>query len=96
MADNEEKIEVSEPVQKTGTVQFMNSAGFSNPAPDKLKRVLTALRYFCVSLITMVSGTDLFTGAQCKVISFSLGVIIILLGAIEYATGVKELETPKP
>lgn len=86
--------EVNVPVQQTGTIKFLTStAAFTNPAPDKLKRVLTAIRYTFVSLITMVSATDLFTGAQSKIISFSLGIAIIVCGGIEFATGVKPLPT---
>lgn len=87
-----ETHEVEVPVTKESTVSFMTPSGFSNPAPLKLKRVLTALRYFCVGLITAVSGTDLFTGYQSKIISFCLGVVILSLGAIELGTGVKETE----
>jgi hypothetical protein len=70
----------------------MTAAGFNNPPPAKLKRILAALKYFCVSLITMVSATDLFSGGQAKIINFSLGVFILFMGAIELATGVKPVE----
>jgi hypothetical protein len=90
-----QQIEVQEPAVKTGTVEMFNKAGFNNPAPDKLKRVLTAMRYTFVGLITMVSGTDLFTGYQSKVISFSLGVAVLICGAIELGTGVKSIDNEK-
>lgn len=85
-------IEVETPITAPGKVQFMNAAGFNNPPPAKLKRVLAALKYFCVSLITMVSATDLFSGGQAKIISFILGVCILFMGAIELATGVKPVD----
>lgn len=85
----EEKHEVNVPIQQAGTIQFMNKSAISNPAPDKLKRVLTAIRYTFVSLITAVSATDLFTGGQAKLISFCLGIGIIVCGGIELGTGVK-------
>jgi len=87
-----QKIEVDVPVVKTGTVEFMNKAGFTNPAPDKLKRVLQAIKYTLVGLITAVSGTDLFTGKQVKIICFCLGVAILICGGIEVGTGVKSVE----
>jgi formate/nitrite transporter FocA (FNT family) len=96
MAEETEKeqkqIEVDVPVMKTGTTQFMTKAAFNNPAPDKLKRIIAALKFSFVSIITMVSGTDLFTGYQSKIISFTLGLAIIILGGIELATGVKSIE----
>jgi len=93
--DTEKEIEVDVPQMKKGTIQFMNKAGFNNPAPDKLKRVLAALKFSFVSIITMVSGTDLFTGYQSKIISFTLGLAIIILGGVELATGVKSIDENK-
>lgn len=90
-----EEHEVNIPVVQTGTIQFMNKSAVSNPAPDKLKRVLTAIRYTFVSLITAVSATDLFSGAQSKIISFCLGIGIIVCGGIELGTGVKPEESNK-
>lgn len=90
---NQHEIEV--PILQKGEIKFMGGGGFSNPAPDKLKRVLTAIRYTLVGFITMISGTDLFTGYQSKVISFTLGVCILLCGGIELAVGVKPLPDEK-
>lgn len=86
------EVEVATPEVKPGTVQIMNNAGFNNPAPMKLKRVLTAIRYTLVSLITAVGATDIFSGGQSKLIVFVLGLIIILTGGIELATGVKPID----
>jgi hypothetical protein len=90
--DNVKDVEVSVPEVQKGSIQFMNKSGFNNPPPEKLKRILAALKYFCVSLITMVSATDLFSGGQAKVINFSLGVAILVMGGIELATGVRPVE----
>jgi hypothetical protein len=90
--DNVKDVEVAIPETKQGSVQFMNKSGFNNPPPEKLKRILAALKYFCVSLITMVSATDLFSGGQAKIINFSLGVLILVMGGIELATGVKPVD----
>lgn len=98
MADTPEQPETHEinvPKVEIGTIQFMNKSAVSNPAPDKLKRVLTAIRYTFVSLITAVSATDLFTGAQSKIISFCLGIGIIVCGGIELGTGVKPEDSSK-
>lgn len=92
MAEENKPVEVDQPVQTSGKVQFMTAAGFSNPPPVKLKRVLAALKYFSVSLITLVSATDLFSGRQSKIINFVLGLTILAMGAIELATGVKPVE----
>ena len=61
----------------------------SNPTPTILARATKALRYFSVSLITMVSATDLFSGGQAKIISFCLGVFILLLGGVDIVIGVE-------
>lgn len=97
MADTTpEQHEVNVPKIETGTIQFLNKSAVSNPAPDKLKRVLTAIRYTFVSLITAVSASDLFNGGQSKIISFSLCIGIIICGGIELGTGVKPSEdSPK-
>lgn len=87
-----DEIAVNVPVIQQGTIEILNKSAVQNPAPDKLKRVLTAIRYTFVSLITTVSGTDLVNGRQAKIISFCLGVCIILCGAIEVAVGVKPIE----
>lgn len=95
MPEENKPIEVEQPITAPGKVQFMTAAGFNNPPPAKLKRVLAALKYFSVSLITMVSATDLFSGGQAKIINFILGVAILSMGAIELATGVKPVEEDK-
>lgn len=92
MPEEVKEIEVAVPEVQKGTVSFMTKEAFRNPAPEKLKRVLKALNYFAVSMITMVSATDLFSGYQSKVICFILGIFILLLGAIGLATGVKTEE----
>lgn len=89
MQNNEEqKIEITKTDTTIGTVQ----PSLKYPAPAKMKRIIKALNYFSVSLITMVSATDLFTARQSKIIVFVLGVFILLLGAIELGTGVKPFE----
>lgn len=85
------EIEVNLPVKQPGEVKFMSATAFSNPAPDKLKRVLTAIRYTLVGVITMISGSDIFTGGQAKLLSFCLGIAILVCGGIELGTGVKPL-----
>ena len=89
-------IDVNLPAVQHGQVKFLTSkSAFINPAPDKLKRLLTAIRYTLVSLITLIAGTDLLSGYQVKVITFVLGVSILLCGGIELATGVKPLPEDK-
>lgn len=89
------QIQVDQPTITPGKVQFMTAAGFQNPPPLLLKRVLAALKYFAVSLITLVSATDIFSGRQSKIINFALGVAILFMGAIELGTGVKPVEDEK-
>ena len=93
--DKGEDIDVSLPAVQHGEVKFLNKDGFVNPAPDKLKRVLTAIRYTLVSLITMFAATDLLTSYQIKITTFVLGVAVLICGAIELGTGVKPLPEDK-
>lgn len=90
-----EDIEVNLPAVQHGEVKFLSNGAFSNPAPDKLKRVLTAIRYTLVSLITMLAGTDLLTGYQVKLVTFILGLGILACGGIELGTGVKPIPEDK-
>lgn len=43
----------------------------------------------------MISATDIFDGGQAKLINFSLGVLVLLLGGIDIAIGV-EPDKPEP
>ncbi len=90
-----DQIEVKESVLKKGTVNFMTADGFSNPAPQMLKRILTGMRYTFTGMITLVAGTDLFTGYQSKLICLILSGLILLTGGIEISTGVKPLPDVK-
>lgn len=87
--ENVENVEINVPVQQPGKVNFLNKSGFNNPAPSKLKRVLSAIKYTFVSMITSVGASDLFTGKQSKIISFCLGMAVIICGFVEFATGVE-------
>jgi len=84
----------TEPVQvdttkiSTGTIR-VGVKGIGNPTPTILARATKALRYFAVSLITMVSATDIFDGGQAKVISFCLGAFVLATGAIDILIGVE-------
>src|SRR5688572_6717888 len=89
-----EKIEVAVPEIKEGKIEFFNKAGFKNPAPEKLVRVLDAMKYTFTSLIGAVAGTDLFSGYQSKVACFVLSICIILCGLFEKSIGVKSIEEP--
>ncbi len=86
-----EEIKTDEVQVETTTIQKGKvTIGFNrNPTPTILARATKALRYFSVSLITMVSATDLFSGGQAKIISFSLGVFILLLGGVDIVIGVE-------
>lgn len=87
-----EGVEVSENVIKPGTVSFMNKTAVNNPAPEKMKRIIKALNYFCVGLMTAVGGSDLFTGGQAKVIVFIIGLFLLAIGSLEFLTGVKPVD----
>lgn len=84
----EETHEIEKSVEQKGTVKF-NLDQTGNPTPAKWKRVSTALRYSFVGMITMISGSDLFNGYQSKIISFTLGVCILITGAIDLFMGVE-------
>lgn len=85
-------VEVAENVIQPGTTQFMTKAAVTNPAPEKLKRIIKALNYFIAGLVTTVGATDLFTGGQSKIICFILGLVVLALGSLEFAFGVKPAE----
>lgn len=87
-----EGVEISENVVSQGKVKFMTKTAFSNPAPEKMKRIIKALNYFSVGLITAVGATDLFTGRQSKIIVFIIGVFVLALGSLEFITGVKPVD----
>jgi hypothetical protein len=88
-------IEITKSVTRQGEVVTFSRESITLPAPAKLKRWLAAIRYFLVTMITMVGGTDFFSGAQSKAIVFFMGVGILLTGAIEIGVGVKPLPDDK-
>lgn len=90
-----EGVEIDKQVVEEGKVKFGTKTAMTNPAPAKMKRIIKALNYFCVGLITAVGATDLFTGTQTKVIVFVIGVIVLALGSLEFLTGVKPIEDEK-
>lgn len=82
-----DEVQVDTTTIQKGKVTFFGKP--SNPTPTILARATKALRYFSVSLITMVSATDLFSGGQAKIISFCLGVFILALGGVDIVIGVE-------
>lgn len=90
--DKGEDIDVSLPAVQHGEVKFLNKDGFVNPAPDKLKRVLTSIRYTLVSFIALVSASSI---PYAQTWTLGLSAAIIICGAIELATGVKPLPEDK-
>jgi hypothetical protein len=85
-------VEVTENVIQPGKVTFLNKEAINNPAPQKMKRIIKALNYFCVGLMTAVGGSDLFSGGQAKVIVFVIGVFLLAIGSLEFLTGVKPVD----
>lgn len=84
-------VEVDVPVEKKGTAKFnFNQVG--NPTPAKWKRIGAAIRYTLTGMITMVAGSDLFTGYQSKWICFILGLCILISGGVEVFMGVEPPE----
>ena len=85
----ENEIEVNVPMVQHGEVKFLTSkSAFINPAPDKLKRVLTAIRYTLVSFIALISASNI---PHAQTWTLGLSAAIILCGGVEFATGVKPL-----
>lgn len=82
-------IETTEPTITQGEVTFMNKDAFNNPAPVKMKRIIKALNYFCVGLMGLVAGTDLFSGRQVKIIVFIMAAFVLAIGSLEIFFGVK-------
>ena len=79
---------------QTGTIKY-GLAGVNNPTPTILARATKALRYFAVSLITMVSATDIFDGRQSKLISFCLGVFVLATACVDILIGVEPDKKPE-
>lgn len=88
-------VEVDKPVMAEGEVKFATKTAMNNPAPAKMKRIIKALNYFSVGLITAVGATDIFTGKQAKIIVFVIGVFVLALGSLEFLTGVKPVDDEK-
>ncbi len=81
------KVQVDTTKITKGTIKY-----FGNPnlqTPTILARCTKALRYFCVGLMTMVSGTDFFSGGESKKINFCLGAFILFLGGVDIMVGVE-------
>lgn len=85
----DEKIQVDTTKVTAGKIRIGGKGFLSRATPSMLARVNKALRYFAVSLITMISGTDLFTGGQVKITCFCLGVFILALGGVDILIGVE-------
>lgn len=81
-------VEVKEPVLKEGKVKFLSKGAFNSPAPSFVKLIVKTIQASCVGLITLVGGSDMFSGGQSKRIVFVLGVIAIISESIMKATGV--------
>lgn len=84
-----EEIQVDTTKQVTGKIRAFTKIAIFSPTPSGLARATKAVRYFSVGLITMVSGSDIFSGGQAKIINFSLGVFILGLGAVDLLIGVE-------
>ena len=91
MPEEAERVVIEKPVEKTGTIR-MGLNQINNPTPVIWKRICTASRYFIVSLIGLISASDLFTGGQAKLLIFCGTVLIFLIGAIEIFIGVEPPE----
>ena len=88
----QDEVQVDTTSITKGKVTFFGPV--KNPTPTLLARVTKALRYFAVSLITMISATDLLTGGQAKVTNFCLGVFILALGGVDIIIGVEPDKQP--
>lgn len=89
--EEKDKIEVAIPSPQAGEITVLSKSAFKNPAPDKLKRVLSGIRYTLVAIMGTVAASDLFDGRQAKIITFCLCVAIGICGGIELSVGVKPL-----
>lgn len=86
----DKEIEVDKPEIQEGKIKFLGKAGFFNSPPTKLKIIVRAVQGTCVGIITLVGGSDLFSGGQAKKIVFLLGVLSIIAESILKATGVEQ------
>lgn len=83
-----EGIEVSKPVIEKGKVV----ASFKHPAPERMRRVIKALVYFCSGLGGVIGATDVISSSDLKVIMLFQAIIILALGSLEIFIGVKPAE----
>lgn len=89
--ENENEKEIPDGIQVEKSVISEGSAGFhpSHPTPVKLQLVCDVIVYSNTGLVTLVSGTDIFTGFQSKAICFILGAAAIVAGVVAKVIGVK-------
>lgn len=80
-----EGIEVEKTVMKKGKLGFYPKY----PTSSRLRLVLETVVYSNTGLVSLVSGSDVFTGGQAKKISFILSAIGIIAGVFIKITGVK-------
>jgi hypothetical protein len=84
-----ENIEVESPQIIKGNIRSFSKAAVLNPPPKLLSRILGSAEYFITFLIGSVSGSDLFSGRQSKIINFILACCIGLCGATKLLVGVE-------
>ena len=78
-------------VQTTVTVKGKTRFGLdqiNNHAPDKWLRVSRGLKYFCVGMVTIVSGTPYLSSKASNIVNFCLAIAILILGSIDAMLGV--------
>lgn len=61
-----------------------------NPTPKIWERISTSLRYFLVSLIGLISATDVIPPTKSKLIILGMSVLILLLKSIDMGLGISD------
>lgn len=83
-------------VEKTVVIKGKTRFGpdqFGNPTPAKWKRISDGLRYFFTGLITIFAATNMVGPKTANIISLSLSIGILGLGAIDMGLGVSPAKT---
>lgn len=81
----ENVVEVDKKVLRKGTLGWHPKY----PTSTKLRLICETIVYTNAGVTALISGSDIFSGYQVKVLGFILGVTALVAGGVIKATGVK-------
>jgi len=92
MIPEKEIPEGSEVVDKAVIRKGKLGWSWVNPTSKRMKVICQTIIFSNTGLVTLVSGSDLFTGYQSKAICFVLGAMGLIAGSLMKVTGVNPIE----